>query len=388
MTSREIESSMLTNHPVVRLAVDLVQRRSVTPADGGCQEVIAARLADVGFTCESMVFGDVTNLWARIGDSLPVLCLAGHTDVVPAGNLAKWNTDPFDAVICDDSLIGRGSADMKGSLAAMVVAAERFVGAHPDFNGSLAFLITSDEEGLAEDGTRKVVETLSARGESINWCVVGEPSSDAVLGDCVRIGRRGSLTGSLRVHGVQGHVAYPHLANNPVRLFAPVLAQLHEIEWDKGNENFPPTSFEVVHLDSGIGADNVTPYELHVRFNFRYSTEWTYESLAKKVEEILKGHDFDYELDWILSGEPFLTSEGRLTDAVVRAIAETAGVKPEFSTGGGTSDGRYIAPTGADVIELGPRNASIHKVNENVSLKDIIQLSEIVERTMEILLLP
>lgn len=379
---------MLTNHPVVRLAVDLVQRRSVTPADGGCQEVIAARLADVGFTCESMVFGDVTNLWARIGDSLPVLCLAGHTDVVPAGNLAKWNTDPFDAVICDDSLIGRGSADMKGSLAAMVVAAERFVGAHPDFNGSLAFLITSDEEGLAEDGTRKVVETLSARGESINWCVVGEPSSDAVLGDCVRIGRRGSLTGSLRVHGVQGHVAYPHLANNPVRLFAPVLAQLHEIEWDKGNENFPPTSFEVVHLDSGIGADNVTPYELHVRFNFRYSTEWTYESLAKKVEEILKGHDFDYELDWILSGEPFLTSEGRLTDAVVRAIAETAGVKPEFSTGGGTSDGRYIAPTGADVIELGPRNASIHKVNENVSLKDIIQLSEIVERTMEILLLP
>jgi succinyl-diaminopimelate desuccinylase len=388
MTSEEFESSLLTRHAVVSLAIDLVERRSVTPVDGGCQEVIAARLADVGFTCEPMVFGDVTNLWARIGDSSPVLCLAGHTDVVPAGNLAKWNTDPFEAVVCDDSLIGRGSADMKGSLAAMVVAAERFVRAHPDFNGSLAFLITSDEEGLAEDGTRKVVETLSARGESINWCVVGEPSSDAVLGDCVRIGRRGSLTGSLRVHGVQGHVAYPHLANNPVRLFAPVLAQLHEIEWDKGNENFPPTSFEVVHLDSGIGADNVIPYELHIRFNFRYSTEWTHESLAEKVEEILKEHGFDYELDWILSGEPFLTSEGRLTDAVVRAITETTGITPEFSTGGGTSDGRYIAPTGADVIELGPRNASIHKVNENVSLKDIVQLSEIVERTMELLLLP
>jgi succinyl-diaminopimelate desuccinylase len=388
MTSEEFESSLLTRHAVVSLAIDLVERRSVTPVDGGCQEVIAARLADVGFTCEPMVFGDVTNLWARIGDSSPVLCLAGHTDVVPAGNLAKWNTDPFEAVVCDDSLIGRGSADMKGSLAAMVVAAERFVRAHPDFNGSLAFLITSDEEGLAEDGTRKVVETLAARGESINWCVVGEPSSDAVLGDCVRIGRRGSLTGSLRVHGVQGHVAYPHLANNPVRLFAPVLAQLHEIEWDKGNENFPPTSFEVVHLDSGIGADNVIPYELHIRFNFRYSTEWTHESLAEKVEEILKEHGFDYELDWILSGEPFLTSEGRLTDAVVRAITETTGITPEFSTGGGTSDGRYIAPTGADVIELGPRNASIHKVNENVSLKDIVQLSEIVERTMELLLLP
>jgi len=388
MTSEKSESSLLIKHPVVSLAIDLVERRSVTPADGGCQEVLAARLADIGFTCEPMIFGDVTNLWARIGERSPLLCLAGHTDVVPAGNLAKWNTDPFEAVVCGDSLIGRGSADMKGSLAAMVVAAERFVRAHPDFNGSLAFLITSDEEGLAEDGTRKVVETLSARGESINWCVVGEPSSDAVLGDCVRIGRRGSLTGSLRVHGVQGHVAYPHLANNPVRLFAPVLAQLHEIEWDKGNENFPPTSFEVVHLDSGIGADNVIPYELHIRFNFRYSTEWTQESLAEKVEEILKNHEFDYELDWILSGEPFLTSEGRLTDAAVRAITETAGITPEFSTGGGTSDGRYIAPTGADVIELGPRNASIHKVNENVSLKDIVQLSEIIERTMELLLLP
>lgn len=378
----------LSTHPVVRLAVDLVGRQSVTPADGGCQKIIAARLAEVGFTCEPMVFGDVTNLWARLGDRSPLLCLAGHTDVVPAGNLAKWNTDPFEAVIRDGSLIGRGAADMKGSLAAMVIAAERFVRAHPDFNGSLAFLITSDEEGLAEDGTRKVVETLSARDEHINWCVVGEPSSDEVLGDCVRIGRRGSLTCSLRVHGVQGHVAFSHLANNPVRLFAPALAELHSIEWDNGNANFPPTSFEVVHLESGVGADNVIPYELHVRFNLRYSTEWNFESLTRKVEDILKGHPFDFELEWILSGEPFLTSEGRLTSAVAQAIIEKTGIKPEFSTGGGTSDGRFIAPTGADVIEMGPRNASIHKVNENVSLKDLVQLSEMFERTIELLLLP
>lgn len=374
-------------HPVVALAAELVGRTSITPADNGCQRVIETRLAAAGFACESMIFGEVTNLWARRGDRTPLLCLAGHTDVVPPGNLAEWNTDPFEPVIRDGLLIGRGAADMKGSLAAMVVAAERFVAAHPDFDGSLAFLITSDEEGPAIDGTRKVVETLSARDEHIDWCIVGEPSSLAVLGDCIRIGRRGSLTGSLKVRGVQGHVAYPHLASNPVRSFAPVLADLHTIEWDNGNANFPPTSFQVVHLESGAGADNVIPFELNVRFNFRYSTEWNSASLQKKFEDILDGHDIDYELQWIPQGEPFLTAEGRLSATVTEAIKEFVDIEPELSTGGGTSDGRFIAPTGAAVIELGPRNATIHKVNENVSVADLVCLSEVYERSMEKLLL-
>jgi len=376
----------LISDPVIELAADLIRRPSITPEDGGCQALIARRLTEAGFTCEEMIFGEVSNLWARIGDRSPILCFAGHTDVVPPGKLADWNTDPFEPIFRDDNLFGRGAADMKGSLAAMIVAAERFVRTHPEFNGSLAFLITSDEEGPALDGTKKVIETLAARGESIDWCIVGEPSSDKVLGDCMRVGRRGSLTGSLRVHGVQGHVAYPHLASNPVRLFAPVLSELHSIEWDKGNAAFPPTSFEIVHLESGIGADNVIPFELRVRFNFRYSTEWTHDSLARRVEEILNTHELNYEVEWILSGEPFLTSEGRLSKALAAAISEKTGVDPELSTGGGTSDGRFIAPTGADVIEFGPRNATIHKVNENVSVTDLIQLSAIYERAMELLL--
>ena len=380
-------ASDLTTKPVVALAAELIRRPSITPDDGGCQQLIAARLAAAGFICESMVFGEVTNLWARRGDRLPLLCLAGHTDVVPPGNLAEWSTDPFEPVIHNGLLTGRGAADMKGGLAAMIVAAERFVAAHPAFAGSIAFLITSDEEGPAVEGTRKVLETLSARDERIDWCIVGEPSSDALLGDCVRIGRRGSLTGALSIHGIQGHVAYPHLASNPVRLFAPVLAELHKIEWDKGNENFPPTSFEMVHLESGIGADNVIPFKLNARFNFRYSTEWKSDALARKVEALLDAHAIDYELEWILQGEPFLTSQGRLSAAVAIAIKEITGTDTEFSTGGGTSDGRFIAPTGADVIELGPRNASIHKVNENVSLADLVQLSAVYERTMEKLLL-
>ena len=374
-------------HPIVALTAELVGRASITPADSGCQQVIATRLAEAGFACESMVFGDVANLWARKGDRSPLLCLAGHTDVVPPGNLAEWNTDPFEPVIRDGLLIGRGAADMKGSLAAMVVAAERFVTAHPDFDGSLAFLITSDEEGPAIDGTRKVVETLSARGEHIDWCIVGEPSSHTVLGDCMRIGRRGSLTGSLQVCGVQGHVAYPHLASNPISSFAPVLAELHACEWDKGNANFPPTSFQVVHLESGAGADNVIPFELNMRFNFRYSTEWDSSSLQKKVEAMLDQHNIDYELEWILQGEPFLTAEGQLSATVTQAVKEILAVDPELSTGGGTSDGRFIAPTGADVIELGPCNASIHKVNENVSVADLVRLGEVYERSMEKLLL-
>jgi succinyl-diaminopimelate desuccinylase len=374
--------------PVVKLAIDLVDRPSVTPTDGGCQRLIAERLRDAGFICEPMVFGDVTNLWARLGSSGPVLCFAGHTDVVPPGDFAKWETDPFVATIRERKLFGRGAADMKGSLAAMIVAAERFSRKHPRFTGSLAFLVTSDEEGLAVNGTKKVMEALTARGSHIDWCVVGEPSSGSRLGDCVRIGRRGSLTGSLRVHGIQGHVAYPHLAKNPIRLFAPFLAELHSIEWDKGNEHFPPTSFEVVRLECGVGADNVIPFELLARFNFRYSTEWNSETLASKFVEILHRHQFEYQLEWIPSGEPFLTSEGHLTDAVSRAISEKTGIKPGFSTGGGTSDGRFIAPTGADVVELGPRNETIHKVNENTDVQELIQLSAIFERIMEILLKP
>jgi len=276
---------------------------------------------------------------------------------------------------------------MKGSLAAMVVAAERFVQAHPDFDGSLAFLVTSDEEGPAVDGTRRVVETLAERGVKIDWCIVGEPSSDRLLGDCVRIGRRGSLTGALRVKGTQGHVAYPHLADNPVRRFAPALAGLHAAEWDAGTADFPPTSFEVVHLESGVGADNVIPYELYVRFNLRYSTAWTAGELAARVEHILQLHGVTEKPEWILSGQPFLTANGRLTQAVSNAIEAVVAVKPTFSTAGGTSDGRFIAPTGADVVELGPCNATIHKVNESVSVNDLENLSLIFERAMELLLL-
>lgn len=379
--------SELASHPVIKLAIDLIARQSVTPEDNGCQSVIAARLRKAGFNCESMRFGDVSNLWARRGDQPPVLCFAGHTDVVPAGDPANWRSDPFEAVISDGHLVGRGSADMKGSLAAMIVAAERFVEMHQDFDGSLAFLITSDEEGPAIDGTRKVLEVLAARDEQINYCVVGEPSSDKALGDCVRIGRRGSLTGSLKVYGIQGHVAYPQLAKNPVRSFAPALDELLRIEWDSGNANFPPTSFEIVHLHSGVGADNVIPSELSARFNFRYSTEWTFESLARKVENVLDEYEFQYELEWILSGEPFLTSEGTLTDAVSQAIREKTELRPIFSTGGGTSDGRFIAATGADVIEFGPRNASIHKANENVDMRDLVKLSDVYERSMELILL-
>jgi len=275
---------------------------------------------------------------------------------------------------------------MKSGLAAMVIAAERFVDSVPDFGGSLAFLITSDEEGRARDGTRKVIEALSARGERIDWCVIGEPSSDRELGDVVRIGRRGSLSGMLTVSGVQGHVAYPQLADNPIARFAPVLAELHEVEWDRGNEHFPPTSFQVVHVESGIGAPNVTPADLYARFNFRYSTEWDHSGLQDRVASIFDGHEFEYELKWHLSGEPFLTSPGKLTEAVSQAVAELTGSVPEFSTGGGTSDGRFISPAGADVVELGPMNASIHKVNEHVRLADVPRLADIYQRIMELLL--
>ena len=375
------------DHPAIRLLDDLVRRQSVTPDDAGCQDVLAGRLARLGFDCEHMPFGEVANLWARRGSARPVLCFAGHTDVVPPGDESQWNTAPFEPVVNDGNMFGRGSADMKSGLAAMIVAIEEFLGDHPQAAGSIALLITSDEEGPARDGTLKVIEALTERGEKIDWCVLGEPSSEASLGDVIRIGRRGSLSGMLTVRGIQGHVAYPQLADNPIRRFAPVLSELHAIEWDNGNEHFPPTSFQVVDLQAGIGFPNVTPGELSARFNFRYSTEWDHERLKARVHELFDAHDIDYELNWHLSGEPFLTQQGRLIDAVSQAVEETTGTAPTQSTGGGTSDGRFIAPAGTDVVELGPVNASIHKVNEHVRISDVVALTAMYRRIMELMLL-
>ena len=373
--------------PVIDLLCDLIRRRSITPDDSGCQALMSERLEQLGFTCETMPFNDVTNLWARRGSTSPVLCFAGHTDVVPPGNEQDWNTDPFEPTFRDGLLYGRGSADMKSGLAAMIVALEEFLGEHPDHAGSIALLITSDEEGRARDGTLKVVQALSERDEHIDWCVLGEPSSQETLGDIIRVGRRGSLSGMLTVHGIQGHVAYPHLADNPIRRFAPVLAELHDIVWDDGNEFFPPTSFQVVDVQAGIGAPNVTPGELSARFNFRYSTEWTHESLQEKVRSVFDAHDIEYELKWHLSGEPFLTQPGKLINAVHEVVTEFTGAGPELSTGGGTSDGRFISPAGTDVVELGPVNASIHKIDEHVKVEDVVALTGMYRRIMELMLL-
>ena len=381
------QSSHPVDHPAIELLCDLLRRRSVTPDDAGCQDIFVARLERIGFVCESMQFGDVTNLWARRGESGPVLCFAGHTDVVASGPEDAWQSDPFEPHIREGLLYGRGSADMKSGLAAMIVALEQFVADNPDHNGRLALLITSDEEGLARDGTLKVVEALAARNETIDWCVLGEPSCRETLGDTVRIGRRGSLSGTLTVRGVQGHVALPQFADNPIRRFAPVLSELHEIEWDQGNESFPPTSFQVVDIHSGAGAPNVTPAELSTSFNFRYSTEWDHDRLQDKVREIFDAHDIDYELNWHLSGKPFLTKPGKLIDATRAAVMELTGSDPELSTGGGTSDGRFISPTGTDVVELGPVNASIHKINEHVRMEDVITLTKMYRRIAELMLL-
>ena len=375
-------------HPVNQLLCELIRRPSVTPDDAGCQSLLIDRLQAIGFECERMPFNDVENFWARRGADKPVLCFAGHTDVVPPGNRNEWSSDPFEPVVRDGLLYGRGSADMKSGLAAMIVAVERFVAENPNHDGSIAMLITSDEEGRARDGTLRVVDTLQARGETFDWCVIGEPSSQEALGDVVRIGRRGSLSGMLKVLGVQGHVAYPQLADNPIRRFAPVLAELHAIEWDAGNEHFPPTSFQVVHVEAGIGAPNVTPAELSARFNFRYSTEWDHDRLMARVREVFDSYDIEYELDWHLSGKPFLTNPGKLIDAVSEAVSEQVGTHPVLSTGGGTSDGRFIAPAGVDVVELGPVGASIHKINEHIDPGDVIRLTAMYQRIIELMLLP
>jgi succinyl-diaminopimelate desuccinylase len=355
----------------LELTQDLLRRRSLTPADGGCQELIAGRLAAAGFAVESLRYGEVDNLWARRGSGAPVFCFAGHTDVVPTGPLEEWHSDPFVPARRGESLYGRGAADMKSGLAAMVTAAEAFVAAHPAHRGSLAFLITSDEEGPSVDGTKRVAQTLRERGERIDWCLVGEPSSESALGDTIKIGRRGSLSGRLTVHGVQGHVAYPQLAENPVHTLAPALAELTRRQWDQGTEHFQPTSFQVSNLNAGTGAPNVIPGELRARFNLRYCPVQTLAGLRQTVEEILCRHGVRYTLEWYVSGEPFYTPPGTLCEAVSEAVYEVSGRRPKLSTGGGTSDGRFIAPLGAQVVELGVVNASIHKVNESVRVADI-----------------
>jgi succinyl-diaminopimelate desuccinylase len=369
-----------------QLAMELIRRPSVTPEDGGCQPIIGTRLAKIGFRIEPMPFGEVTNLWARRGDASPLLAFAGHTDVVPPGPLDQWRSPPFSPEVRDGFLYGRGAADMKGSLAAMVTACEAFVAAHPRHRGSIAFLLTSDEEGPAVNGTVKVVEALSARGERIDWCVVGEPTSLKQAGDVIKNGRRGSLTGRLRVQGVQGHVAYPHLADNPVHRASAALAELCAITWDRGNAHFPPTTFQISNVHAGTGADNVIPGELEAVFNFRYSTELGQATLRRRVEELLTHHGLRYTLDWRLSGEPFLTPVGELVEATRAAIRDVDGLEAELSTSGGTSDGRFIAPTGAQVIELGPVNATIHKLDECVAVADLERLSAQYRRILERLL--
>ncbi|MCC2604444.1 succinyl-diaminopimelate desuccinylase [Planctobacterium marinum] len=371
---------------VVELTKDLINRRSVTPEDADCQKMMAERLAPLGFDVESMVFHDTTNMWARKGSEGPVFCFAGHTDVVPSGPEENWKYPPFSATEDGDLLYGRGAADMKGSLAAMLIATERFVQKHPDHKGSIAFLITSDEEGPFINGTTKVIDTLEARNEKITWCLVGEPSSTEKVGDVVKNGRRGSLTGDLTVTGVQGHVAYPHLAKNPVHLAAPALAELSTTVWDEGNEFFPPTSFQISNIHGGTGAGNVIPGHLDVCFNFRFSTEVTDQKLIARTREIFDKHQLDYDIHWTFNGQPFLTAAGDLVAATQKAIASVTGRETQLSTAGGTSDGRFIAPTGAQVVELGPVNATIHKVNECVSMSDLDQLALVYENILAELL--
>jgi succinyl-diaminopimelate desuccinylase len=374
------------NDPTVALAMELISRPSVTPHDAGCQALMSERLRATGFEVQPLRFGEVDNFWARRGSEGPLVVFAGHTDVVPSGPHEQWRTDPFQASVQDGYLYGRGAADMKSSLAAFITAIENFVARHPDHQGSIGLLITSDEEGPAVDGTVKVVEWLEARQQKIDYCIVGEPSSDKLTGDVIKNGRRGSLNGHLRIHGQQGHVAYPHLAANPIHLFTPALNELLVCQWDEGNPYFPATSFQVSNITGGTGAENVIPGELEVMFNFRFSTSVTDQQLRERVEAILQRHQLEYTLNWRLSGQPFLTEEGRLVAAARDAIREVTGIETRLSTDGGTSDGRFIAPTGAQVVELGPTNATIHKINECVAVEDLPQLARIYLKTLENLL--
>jgi len=369
-----------------RLCEDLIARPSVTPDDAGCQALIRQRLEALGFSCEALNFGEVSNLWARTAGDGPLFVFAGHTDVVPTGPESRWTTPPFEPRVRDGLLFGRGAADMKGSIAAFVTACERFLAEHPAPRGSVALLITSDEEGPAVDGTVRVLEVLAERREKLDWCLVGEPSSHQRLGDRLRNGRRGSLNGHLVVHGKQGHVAYAEGAVNPIHGFARALAALDAETWDRGNDDFPPTSFQVSNVNAGTGADNVIPGHLEAMFNFRYSTALTADGLRDRVQRILDAHGLQHELQWRHSGEPFLTSPGALLEATQSALQEITGARAEASTGGGTSDGRFIARSGAQVVELGPINASIHSIDEHVSVADLETLSRVYQRILEKLL--
>ncbi|MDA0143107.1 succinyl-diaminopimelate desuccinylase [Vibrio sp. RW] len=372
----------MTDSPTLALAKDLISRQSVTPEDAGCQELMMNRLKALGFEIEVMVFEDTTNFWARRGTEAPLFAFAGHTDVVPAGPIEQWSTKPFEPTIVDGFLHGRGAADMKGSLASMIVAVEQFIAKHPNHTGSIGFLITSDEEGPFINGTVRVVETLMARGENIDMCIVGEPSSTEFVGDVVKNGRRGSITGDLTIKGTQGHVAYPHLANNPVHSSLLAINELATTEWDKGNDYFPPTSFQIPNVSAGTGASNVIPGEFNVQFNLRFSTELSNDIIVERITTTLDKYDFEYDLKWTFNGDPFLTDAGSLLDAIVDAVGHVNDVKPALLTTGGTSDGRFIARMGGQVVELGPVNATIHKVNECVKVADLEKLTDMYERTL------
>jgi succinyl-diaminopimelate desuccinylase len=374
--------------PTLAFARELIARRSLTPDDAGCQDLIAARLRPLGFHCDTIVRNGVTNLWARRGSACPLVCFAGHTDVVPTGPLDQWHSDPFAPVERDGQLYGRGAADMKASLAAFVTAIEAFLAAHPAPSGSIALLVTSDEEGPSVDGTVRVVERLAAAGERIDYCVVGEPSSVSALGDMIKNGRRGTLSGTLTVRGVQGHIAYPHLARNPIHLAAPALAELAATRWDDGNEYFPPTTFQCSNIHAGTGATNVIPGALEVLFNFRYSTASTREALAGRLDAILRRHGLEFTIDWTGHGKPFLTARGRLVDVATASVEHALGRRPELSTTGGTSDGRFIADICGEIVELGPVNATIHKLNEHVAIADLEPLAAIYRGILERLLEP
>jgi len=374
---------MSSESPTLSLTKQLIARTSVTPDDAGCQQLMIERLKRLGFAVRDLRFEDVDNFWAIRGDQGPILCFAGHTDVVPTGPAENWRSPPFEPTAIDGQLYGRGAADMKGSLAAMVVAVEQFIAEHPNHGGRIAFLITSDEEGVAKNGTVKVVEWLQQQGITPNYCLVGEPSSTAICGDTIKNGRRGSLGCRLRIKGRQGHVAYPHLASNPIHTAAPALTALTQEVWDQGNEFFPATSFQISNINGGTGATNVIPGELNVVFNFRFSTQVTDQQLRERTAAILDSHGLDYELDWALSGQAFLTPEGELVDAAVASIRQITGLDTQLSTAGGTSDGRFIAPMGTQVVELGPVNATIHQVDENVNIKDLDILTEIYQRLLQ-----
>lgn len=374
---------MSSESPTLSLTKQLIARTSVTPDDAGCQQLMIERLKRLGFAVTDLRFEDVDNFWAIRGDQGPILCFAGHTDVVPTGPAENWRSPPFEPTAIDGQLYGRGAADMKGSLAAMVVAVEQFIAEHPNHGGRIAFLITSDEEGVAKNGTVKVVEWLQQQGITPNYCLVGEPSSTAICGDTIKNGRRGSLGCRLRIKGRQGHVAYPHLASNPIHTAAPALTALTQEVWDQGNEFFPATSFQISNVNGGTGATNVIPGELNVVFNFRFSTQVTDQQLRERTAAILDSHGLDYELDWALSGQAFLTPEGELVDAAVASIRQITGLDTQLSTAGGTSDGRFIAPMGTQVVELGPVNATIHQVDENVNIKDLDILTEIYQRLLQ-----